>query len=252
MDPKKQKKLQKAYSDRAYKSYFRKGWQPPVSVLIGDFINYYPLKKAISLLPFSLKGKTVLNICCGDGFEAEYFVKLGAKVTVSDISEEAVKAARRRCSKVKGVVADAENLPFKDESFDLIIIREGLHHLPNPYKGIAEITRVSRRGFIFIEAQKNFITKILIKLGLAEEYEESGNYVYRFTRKEIHGLMQRLWVRNYIIKTIWCRHAAFLYKGVYLFFNNKFWLVIFKFFFFSFNTLFSRWGNTLIVAGWKD
>lgn len=252
MDPKKQKGLQKAYSDRAYKPYFREGWEPSSpGTLIGDFVDYYPMEKAISLLPFSIKGKTVLNICCGDGFEAEYLVKLGAKVTVSDISQEAVKVARRRCHGAKGVVADAENLPFNDKSFDLVIVRAGLHHLSNPHRGIAEMARVSRRGFIFIEAQKNFITKILIKLGLAEEYEESGNYVYRFTRKEIHDLMQRLGVRNYKIETIWCRYAAFLHKGVYPYFNNKFWLVIFRLLFFSFNAVFKYWGNTIIVVAIK-
>lgn len=245
------KERQKEHSDEAYKSRFRNGWQSLKESLIGDFINYYPLKKAISLLPFLLKGKTVLNVCCGDGFEAEYLVKLGAEVTVLDISSEAVKAAKRRCPQVKGVVADAENLPFKDKNFDLVIVRAGFHHLPHPHKGIAEMARVSRMGFIFIEAQKNFITKILINLGLAEEYEESGNYVYRFARKEIHTLMQRLGVRNYTIETIWCRYAAFLHKGVYSYFNNKFWLVIFELPFFSFNAFFGYWGNTIIVVAVK-
>jgi len=245
------KERQKEHSDEAYKSRFRKGWQSLKESFIGDFINYYPLKKAISLLPFSLRGKTVLNICCGDGFEAEYLVKLGAKVTVSDISSEAVKAAKRRCPQVKGVLADAENLPFKDENFDLVIVRAGLHHLPNPDKGISEMDRVSKQGFIFIEAQKNFITKILIEIGLAEEYEESGNYVYRFTRKEIKTMMKKLKIRNFRIETVWCRYVEFLDKKIYPFLNNKFCLLVFKLFFFTFNSIFGYWGNTLTVVAWK-
>jgi len=245
------KKLQREHSDRSYKSRFRKGWESFRSSLIGNFINYYPLEKAISFLPFSIKGKTILDICCGDGFEAEYLINLGAKVTVSDISSEAVRAAKRRCKRVKGVVADAEDLPFGNGSFDLVIVRAGLHHLPNPYKGIYEMNRVSKKGFIFIEAQKNFITKILIKLRLAEEYEESGNYVYRFTRNEIKVLMQKLGIENYRIETIWCRYFAFLDKNIYPHFNNKFWLTIFKILFFGFNVIFGYFGNTLIVVAVK-
>ncbi len=245
------KKLQKEHSDQAYKIHFLKGWCPPEKTLIGDFIDYYPLEKAISLLPFSLKGKTVLNICCGNGFEAEYLVGLRAKVTVSDISPEAVKAARRRCRQIKGVVADAENLPFKDKSFDLVVVRAGLHHLPDPHRGIFEMDRVSRKGFIFIEAQRNFITKILIKLGLAEEYEESGNYVYRFTREEIHQLMKKLKIKDYKIETVWCRYASLLHKRIYSHFDNKFWLFLFELFFFAFNRIFDYWGNTIIVVALK-
>jgi ubiquinone/menaquinone biosynthesis C-methylase UbiE len=246
------KESQKAHSDKVYKRRFCAGWKLFPRTLIGDFINYYSLKKSISLLPFPLRGKTVLNICCGDGLEAEYLVGLGAKVTVSDISREAMKAAQRRCPEVKGVVADAENLPLKGKSFDLVIVRAGLHHLPDPYRGISEMNRVGKKGFVFIEAQKNFITKILIKLGLAEEYEESGNYVYRFTRKEIHGLMEEFKIKDYKIKTVWCRYVEFLHKKIYPAFDNKIWLAIFKFLFFGFNSLFGRWGNSLIVAGWKD
>ena len=252
IDESKQKLLQRKYSDKVYKSYYKKGWKKlyPES-LIGNFVNYYPLKKAISLLPFDLVDKSVLSICCGDGFEAEYVYKLGAKVTVSDISDQAVKAAKRRCPFLNGVVADAESLPFKNESFDLVLVRDGLHHLPNPYKGFREMNRVSKIGFIIIEAQRNFITEILIMFKLAEEYEISGNYVYRFTRQEVHELMQELNVKNYIIKTFWCRYSDFLSKRIYPFFNNNIWLSIFKFSFSILNILLGYFGNSLVVVGIK-
>lgn len=248
-----QKLLQKKYSDKIFKPYFKEGWQKPFpDSLINDFVNYYPLKKALSLLPFDFKGMTVLSICCGSGFEAEYLFKLGAKVVVSDISTEAVRAAKRRCRYLKGVVADSEHLPFKDSSFDLVLVQDGLHHLPNPYKGIYEMNRVCKNGFVFIEAQKSFVTKMLIKLKLIVEYEKSGNYVYRFTRKEIKKLMEELKIDNYKILTFWCHNVRFLSKYVYPYFNNKVSLAIFTFLFYLFNFLFGYYGNSMVVVALKD
>jgi len=249
----KQKQLQKEYSDKVFKPYFKKGWQKPYpDSLISDFVHYYPLKKALSLLPFDFKGMTALSICCGSGVEAEYLYKLGAKVVVSDISAEAVRAAKRRCRYLKGVVADSEHLPFKDNSFDLVLVRDGLHHLSNPYRGIYEMNRIGKKGFIFVEAQKSFVTKILIKLKLAEEYEKSGNYVYRFTRKEIKKLMKELKIGNYKILTSWCYHVRFLSKYVYPCFNNKMSLSVFTLLFYMFNFLFGCCGNSMVVVVLKD
>lgn len=248
-----QKKEQRNYSDSAYKSYFKKGWKEPYTkTLVGDFVDYYPLNKAISLLPFKIKGLQVLSINCGDGFEAEYMFKKGADVTVTDISPEAVKAAKRRCPKLNGQAADSENLPFKDGSFDLVLVRDGLHHLPHPFKGMSEMNRVSKLGFIMIEAQKSFITNVFIKLGIALEYEVSGNFVYRFTRQEINKKMRELHISNFNIYTLWCYHVSFLSKYIYTLFNKKIWLVIFSMAFHLFNFIFGRFGNSMIVVAIKN
>ncbi len=193
-----------------------------------------------------------MNTCSGDSPEGEYLFKLGAEVTVTDISPEAIKAAKRRWPYLKGVVADSEKLPFKNNSFDLVLVRHGLHHLANPYKGICEMNRISKKGFVFIEAQKNFITKILIRLKIILEYEESGNYVYRFTRKEVKEIMKELKINKYKVSTSWCHHVDFLSKHVYPHFNNRISLAIFAFIFYFFNFLFGFYGNSLIVVALKE
>ncbi len=247
-----QKELQRKFSDKVFKSYFKNGQGPYVDSLIGDFIDYYTIKKAISLLPFKMKGMKVLSVCSGDGPEGEYLYRKGARVMITDISSEAIKAAKRRCPQLRGRVADAEKLPFEDNSFDLVLVRHGLHHLANPYKGIYEMNRVGKRGFVFIEAQKNFITKILIKLGLAEEYEASGNYVYRFTRAEIKKLMKKLKISNYRISTSWCYHFDYLTEHVYPHFDNKTSYLIFTTLFYIFNFFFGYFGNSLTVIALRD
>lgn len=247
-----QKKQQRQYSDQVYKSYFKKDWTRNYKKsLIGDFIDYYPLNKSLKILPFKIKGLKVLSINCGDGFEAEFLQKKGANVTVTDISPEAVKAAKRRCPKLKGVAADSENLPFKDSSFDIVLVRDGLHHLPHPFKGLSEMNRVSKLGFIMIEAQKTFVTDLLIKLGIALEHEISGNFVYRFTRKEINNQMAKMKISKYTIDTMWCYHIGYLNNYAFKWFNKKFWLGLFVNTFELFNLIFGYIGNSMIVVAIK-
>jgi uncharacterized protein YbaR (Trm112 family) len=48
----------------------------------------------------------------------------------------------------KLIIGDVQSLPFKDKSFDFVICRHLLEHLENPGRGMEELTRVGRRGYI--------------------------------------------------------------------------------------------------------
>src|SRR5438874_7934312 len=100
-----------------------------------EWLNNYRLGKVVEMMRVSLPGKTVLSVCGGDGQEADFFQKLGAKVTVIDLSTVALAAARLRNPSLQYVCMDAESLTFADCSFDWIIVRDGLHHLARPIKG---------------------------------------------------------------------------------------------------------------------
>jgi SAM-dependent methyltransferase len=81
-----------------------------------------------------LRGVRILEYGCGSGFLTVLLAASGAKVTSFDISPGSVDLARKRCeangfSDVQLEVANAEDLPFEDESFDIIFGRAILHHL---------------------------------------------------------------------------------------------------------------------------
>ncbi len=68
-----------------------------------------------------------------------------------DISLKMLKVARRKIGKAASLVqAPAENMPFRDEVFDLVFSRNALHHLCNIDMGLAEIKRVLRHNGAFI------------------------------------------------------------------------------------------------------
>ncbi len=212
------------------------------------FVNYYPLIKVIQMLPTSLEDKTVLIINAGTGLEAEFFSRQGARVTVTDISEVAVETLLKECPCLSSRIEDSENLSFEDGSFDWVMVNNGLHHLARPMKGIYEMERVAREGFIFIEAQDSFFMRLLIWLGVINAYEGGpGNYTYRFTRHDVKRLSESLCFK-YIIHTAWCQEYVPLFnKFIYPYLNGKkgFWL--FKKAFYLGNFMFGRWGNKFIA-----
>jgi len=95
-------------------------------------------------------GLKVLEIGCGLGTDGAQFAKAGADYTGVDLTGAAVELARKRFELYdlpgKFQTADAENLDFADESFDLVYSHGVLHHTPDTAKAIREIYRVLRPG----------------------------------------------------------------------------------------------------------
>lgn len=96
------------------------------------------------------RGSKVLEIGCGLGTDGAQFAKAGADYTGVDLTEAAVELTRRRFELFdlpgKFQTADAENLDFPDESFDLVYSHGVLHHTPDIAKAIREVHRVLRPG----------------------------------------------------------------------------------------------------------
>ncbi len=96
------------------------------------------------------KGLRVLEIGCGLGTDGARFAGAGADYTGIDLTEAAVELARQRFElfDLQGTfrTADAENLDFADQSFDVVYSHGVLHHTPDTAKAIREIHRVLRPG----------------------------------------------------------------------------------------------------------
>ena len=95
-------------------------------------------------------GLRVLEIGCGCGSEAERFARAGAHYNAVDLTTAAVRITRRRfqLASLEGrfIQGDAENLPFADDSFDLVYSHGVLHHTPDTPRTIREVYRVLAPG----------------------------------------------------------------------------------------------------------
>ncbi|MCC7105671.1 MAG: class I SAM-dependent methyltransferase [Chloroflexi bacterium] len=92
----------------------------------------------------------VLDVGCGTGFLATLFARLGHRAVGIDAADEMLDLARTKAS-TEGLAvvfqrADAESLPFPDQSFDLLVERHVIWTLPRPSVALGEWTRVLRPG----------------------------------------------------------------------------------------------------------
>ncbi|MDQ0197875.1 class I SAM-dependent methyltransferase [Neobacillus ginsengisoli] len=89
----------------------------------------------------------LLDVATGGGHTANAFAPFVKKVTAVDLTQEMLVAAEKFIQEngrqnVDFVIGDAEKLPFRDDSFDIVTCRIAPHHFPNVNKFIKEVHRV--------------------------------------------------------------------------------------------------------------
>lgn len=116
-----------------------------------------------------------LELGCGTGFFLLNLMQAGVieRGSVSDISSGMLAAALRNAEglglSVDGRVADAESIPYEDDSFDLVVGHAFLHHLPDVEQSLRETLRVLKPGgrFVFAGEPTKWGDKVARRLGQA-------------------------------------------------------------------------------------
>ena len=90
--------------------------------------------------------ESVLDVACGTGDMAVGLAERGCTVTGVDLSEKMLAIAKRKVESGKWKVADAENLPFPDDSFDAVTCAFGVRNFVHLEKGLSEMLRVLKPG----------------------------------------------------------------------------------------------------------
>ena len=158
-------------------------------------------------------GQRVLEVGFGAGTDFIQWLRAGAIATGVDLTEEALRNLSRRVE-VYGLpapesigIADAENLPFPDSSFDLGYSFGVLHHTPDTEKAIREVVRVVRPGgeikLMLYNRRSIYVFNRWVKYALmrgrpwktlrwilCHHVESAGTKGY--TRRELRGLFNHL------------------------------------------------------------
>ena len=114
-----------------------------------------------------VRHKTVLELATGTGLIARHIVNAAAYIEATDASAEMIAEAKRdtRSAKLHFSVQDMFRLPYVDKSFDVAIVSNALHIVPQPEKALAEIKRVLRDDGVliaptFTHAENSFSGKV--------------------------------------------------------------------------------------------
>jgi ubiquinone/menaquinone biosynthesis C-methylase UbiE len=144
----------------------------------------------------------VLEVGCGLGTDAAKFARGGARYTGVDLTERSIKLARQRFGQ-EGLaghfqIADAEQLPFPDASFDLVYSHGVLHHTPDIEAAIGEIRRVLRPGgramvMLYHRRSFNYYVNIMLlrRAGIRLlAFDWGPALIHRITGEDVDRLVQ--------------------------------------------------------------
>ncbi len=116
------------------------------------------------------EAKTVLDIGCGAGILTNTFAQKGHRVSGIDLSAPSIEVARGRDTtrQVDYRVASAYELPYPDQTFDVVCAMDVLEHVEEPLRLIQEASRVLKPGglFFFHTFNRNWLSYLLIIKGV--------------------------------------------------------------------------------------
>ena len=131
------------------------------------------------------KGKVVLELATGPGMIARHIAPAAKSVVATDLAPKMIETAlkAKNPENLSFEVADATSLRFEDNSFDVVVIANALHIIPNPEKALAEIRRVLKDDGLLIApnyllnvgGMKNLWKKILNLIGIRFAHEWTAN-----------------------------------------------------------------------------
>lgn len=188
-------------------------------------------------------GKKILEVGVGAGTDFIQFVRAGTQAYGIDLTQEAIDHVKQRLAlynlQAKEVrVADAESLPYENNSFDLVYSWGVIHHSPDPQKCLSEIIRVTKpQGIIKIMVYNRhslYAWHQYFKHGLLKghplrsikdilfHHQESIG-TQAFSQKEMHQLLSDYSLENITINTwmqkedFFCYRYAFVRTIIYIF-----------------------------------
>jgi ubiquinone/menaquinone biosynthesis C-methylase UbiE len=142
-------------------------------------------------------GYRFLDVGCGSGW---YVKKMETKNKYGlDISKKILLDAKKYDKNAKFVYGNAEKLPFKEETFDLVLSSEVIEHLDNYNEGISEVYRVLKKGGYAVFTTPNFFSFLescffFISLLNGRTYEHKHflpSYFFRKLEKEGFKILRK-------------------------------------------------------------
>ena len=128
-----------------------------ISFGLHKFVKKYVISK-LNIKP----NDKVLDLCCGSGDLTSIIKKKYPTIDVFgvDFSSKMIEIAKRKNSLIEFREADATNLPFNDNQFDIVTVAFGLRNIKEYNVALNEIKRVLKKGGLFLHLDFESSSKI--------------------------------------------------------------------------------------------
>ena len=109
-------------------------------------------ERLYELLRPVVRQKTVLELVTGTGLIAKHIVRYADHIEATDASQKMIEQAKQgvKSAKLYFSVQDMFHLPYADQSFDVVIVVNALHIVPEPEKALSEIRRVLKDDGVLV------------------------------------------------------------------------------------------------------
>ncbi len=149
----------------------------------------FDLRVAAALRILGSAPKRILDFGCGTGDAARHFSELGHQVVGVDISESAIRLAKRQVPSAEFELIDSETkIPFPDKSFDVCFCTEVIEHLFDIKGFIAEIHRLlTGEGLFLLTTPYHGWVKnlIIITFAFDKHFDPSSGHIRFFSKESI-------------------------------------------------------------------
>lgn len=147
-----------------------------------------------------LKIKSILDIGCGTGILYEVLKEQGYKGSYigTDLSPDMINVGLKRFKNVDLRVMDCEKLDFPSNSFDLVFMRNVLHHIPTPVKATKEMKRVAKKYVLIAEPTRNILTEFprYLSKKLTNHFDEDHTH---FSVRQLSTLLRKGGINDFRI-----------------------------------------------------
>lgn len=168
-------------------------WNPVQKILISNFyktfFNFFKRCRA----------ESVLDVGCGEGITLNKLTQMypNLKAEGLDYSEEAIKIGKQVYPNLKLIKGDIYKLPYKDNSFEVVLCNEVLEHLEYPEKALDELKRVSSKYLLLSVPHEPFFKLAqLIRGKYLSSWGNHPEHIQHWSSRSFSEMLSRHGLKN--------------------------------------------------------
>lgn len=150
------------------------------------------LKQTINRMVQKANAKSLLEVGCAEGYTTKYIAERNhLKILATDFEQSMVDKARSLHPLLRFDIADACNLKYNKDSFDIVLAGEVLEHLNSPKKALAELKRIAK-GYCIISVPNEpwWCMANMLRLRYLTDFGNTPGHIQNWTKMQFKEMLE--------------------------------------------------------------